>query len=79
MEYDLGLLTTENQVKPAGRVIRRIIEQERRSPTAPVARRGAVQLLESDFGRLGNPGSGWSLASRFLDRIREGERPRILR
>ncbi|MER6524228.1 glycosyl hydrolase [Streptomyces sp. NPDC001508] len=72
LEYDLGLLTTDNQVKPAGRRLATLISGLRDKPLTPVPRTTALVLDDTRA-------PGWSFAERFFSLVDEGTRPAIVR
>ncbi|MEV0848122.1 glycosyl hydrolase [Streptomyces sp. NPDC049954] len=70
-EYGLGLLTVDNQVKPAGRRIAELVATFRNSPPQPVPRPTA--LVVEDFGK-----AGLEVAEDFFALIDEGIRPALV-
>ncbi|MCQ8192628.1 glycoside hydrolase 5 family protein [Streptomyces rugosispiralis] len=72
LEYDLGLLTTENQVKPAGRRLATLIDRLRQQPPTPATRTTALLLDDTRA-------PDWTFAERFFSLVDEGVRPAIVR
>ncbi|MFJ8862396.1 glycosyl hydrolase [Streptomyces sp. NPDC102451] len=70
-EYELGLLTVDNQVKPAGRRIADLISEFRSNPPAPLPRTTA--LVVQDIGK-----AGLDVAEAFFALIDEGIRPAVV-
>jgi hypothetical protein len=78
MEYDLGLLTTANEVKPAGARVRKLIREFRTSLPTAIDRPDALILPD---GLLGEPPAGprgWQFAKRYMQCIDDGLRPAIV-
>jgi endo-1,4-beta-mannosidase len=79
LEYELGLLTVQNQVKPAGERLRELIrearaeEEARQAGTLPAPRRTCTITLPA--GRTPD----LEFADEFFARVEAGERPRIVR
>ncbi|MEH0934460.1 glycoside hydrolase 5 family protein [Micromonospora psammae] len=70
-EYDLGLLSVDNDVKPTGERLRALVAQWRAAPPRPARRRTALVL--DDPHR-----AGLEFADRFFTLIDEGIRPAIV-
>jgi hypothetical protein len=78
MEYDLGLLTTANEVKPAGARVKQLIREFRTSQPTAIDRPDALILPD---GLLGEPQAGprgWQFARRYMQCLEEGFRPAIV-
>lgn len=71
LEYDLGLLTTGNAVKPLGERFRRIVEELRASPLPVPSREVALVLPEGAAPDL-------AFGDRFFRLIDEGVRPAVV-
>ncbi|MFD8028849.1 cellulase family glycosylhydrolase [Streptomyces sp. NPDC059717] len=72
LEYDLGLLTVDNRIKPAGRRLATLIAGLRDKPPAPAVRTTALLL---DDRRAPD----WTFAERFFSLVDKGVRPAIVR
>ncbi|MFD8151661.1 glycosyl hydrolase [Streptomyces sp. NPDC059720] len=70
-EYDLGLLTVDNDVKPTGARLRDLIEELRRTPVQPVTRH--VALVLPDSREL-----GLEVADHFFALVDQGVRPALV-
>ncbi|MFD6416286.1 glycosyl hydrolase [Streptomyces sp. NPDC060194] len=70
-EYDLGLLTVDNEVKPTGARLARLVEELRTDPVRPVDRHVGLVL---PAGR----GKGLEAADRFFSLVDEGVRPALV-
>ncbi|MFJ7625185.1 glycosyl hydrolase [Streptomyces sp. NPDC097595] len=70
-EYELGLLTVDNQVKPAGRRIADLIAEFRDTPPTPLRRTTALVVPESGE-------AGLDVAEAFFALIDEGVRPAVV-
>ncbi|MFN6094832.1 MAG: hypothetical protein ACK49J_07590 [Verrucomicrobiota bacterium] len=78
MEYDLGLLTTANEVKPAGARVKQLIREFRTSLPTAIDRPDALILPD---GLLAEPQAGprgWQFARRYMQCLEEGFRPAIV-
>jgi hypothetical protein len=78
MEYDLGLLTTGNEVKPTGARFKQLIREFRTSQSTAIDRPDALILPD---GLLGEPQAGprgWQFARRYMQFLEEGIRPAIV-
>jgi hypothetical protein len=78
MEYDLGLLTTGNEVKPTGARFKQLIREFRTSQPTAIDRPDALILPD---GLLGEPQAGprgWQFARRYMQCLEEGFRPAIV-
>lgn len=69
-EYDLGLLTVDNETKPAGARLARLITDLRERPPSPPARTTALVLTEHTRPR--------DVADGFFRLIGEGVRPALI-
>jgi endo-1,4-beta-mannosidase len=76
LEYDLGLLDTENRPKPAAYRIAALIDQYRDTP--PPAHERAVGLVLPDGLFASSPDSAWRLGTQFMELVAEGVRPAIV-
>ena len=70
-EYDLGLFTVGNDIKPTGARLRDLIRELRDTPVQPVARHVALVLPE--FREL-----GLQVADRFFALVDQGIRPALV-
>jgi hypothetical protein len=70
-EYDLGLFTVVNDIKPAGVRLRDLIRELRDTPVRPVDRH--VGLVLPDSRRL-----GLQVADRFFTLVDQGVRPALV-
>lgn len=70
-EYDLGLLTVDNAIKPTGARLRDLIKELRDTPVRPAAR--PVALVLPDSRHL-----GLQVADRFFALVDEGVRPALV-
>ncbi|MGW3954855.1 glycoside hydrolase 5 family protein [Streptomyces sp. NPDC004752] len=71
LEYDLGLLSTGNQPKPAGQRLAGLIAGFRDRPPTPVARTTALLLDDTRA-------PDWAFADRFFSLIEQGIHPAIV-
>jgi endo-1,4-beta-mannosidase len=77
LEYDLGLFTFKNEIKPAGRRIAELIKGYKANPTEIAARPVALVVSDDLFAQENRP-AGWHIASKFMNLISEGVRPSIV-
>ena len=70
-EYDLGLLTVDNEVKPAGERLRALVADLRAHPAQAAARTHALVLP-------GGPDAGLDVADHFFALIEQGVRPALV-
>ncbi|WP_063484214.1 glycoside hydrolase 5 family protein [Streptomyces ambofaciens] len=70
-EYDLGLLTVDNEIKPIGARLRQLIGELRDTPVRPAAR--SVALVLPDSREL-----GLHVADRFFALVDDGLRPALV-
>ncbi|WP_154606336.1 glycoside hydrolase 5 family protein [Arthrobacter sp. AQ5-05] len=82
LEYTLGLLDSERQVKPAGKRLAELIAAEKVNPTAPAQRSTAVSFdpgdLATGVGRSVADPAG-ELFRSWLERAASGEKPTLVR
>ena len=72
LEYDLGLLTVDNRVKPAGRRLAALIDRFRAAPVEPAPRPVGLVLPDGTT-------PGLDFADRFFALVDGGVRPAIVR
>lgn len=77
LEYSLGVLDSNNRVKPAGKAFAKLAQEMRENPPSPLARQVALVISDQEFSQPGDSG-GWSIAEQYLKLIADGVRPRIL-
>lgn len=82
LEYTLGLLDSERNIKPAGHRLAEMIAEERRNPTVPVQRSTALAFDSGDeangAGRSVTDPSG-ELFPAWLELAARGEKPTLVR
>jgi hypothetical protein len=76
-EYDMGLLDTQNRVKPAGRRMAELIQEFRASPPTPPARPVALVLPDTQFA-LDASTPDWSFGTSFMELVADGVRPAVI-
>lgn len=75
-EYDMGLLDTQNQVKPAGQRIADLIAEFRQYPPAVSARPVALVLPDKQLAQAaGSP--EWSYGAAYMEIVADGVKHRI--
>lgn len=76
IEYDMGLLDTDNQPKPVGLRLQSLIAEFRATPPAAVPRTTALIVPDNIFGQPSDP-PGWQFASRYMKYAAEGMHPAL--
>jgi endo-1,4-beta-mannosidase len=77
LEYDLGLLDSSNRVKPAGRLVSKLIAEFRRRPPAAVPRPVALVITDELFSDKPYPPQ-WTVAKPYMDLVAKGVRPAVV-
>lgn len=77
LEYDLGLLDASNRVKPAGRLVSKLIKEFRRRPPEVLPRPVALVISDRLLSDKPYPPQ-WALAKPYMDLIAEGLRPAVV-
>lgn len=67
IEYNLGLLTVENRVKPLGEYVRNCIRDMKQGITAPPLQTGPAIVIDDS-----EPFHGWTYGEAYADALREG-------
>ena len=73
LEYDLGLLDTNNNIKPAGAIVSKWINDYKKSPIAVPKRKTAMVFYPEKQAE-----SEWYNPARYMELIEKGERPAII-
>jgi hypothetical protein len=77
LEYDLGLLDSANRVKPAGRLMSKLIGEFRSRPPEVLPR--PVALVVSDEMLSSKPyPPQWTVAKPYMDLVAQGVRPAVV-
>ncbi|MFC5805156.1 glycoside hydrolase 5 family protein [Streptomyces formicae] len=81
LEYSLGLMTSDREVKPAGKTIARIVEEQRARPCRPAPRTTALVVDAGDDGTA--PGRsvcapGGAVFEAFARLTADGARPAVV-
>ena len=77
LEYDLGLLDFANRVKPAGRLVAKLIREFRRRPPEVIPRPSALVISDDLLPDKPYP-PDWTVARAYMDLVAEGVRPAIV-
>ena len=77
LEYDLGLLDYENRVKPAGRLVSKLIREFRTRPPEILPRPAALVISDDLLSAKPYP-PDWTIAKAYMDLIAKGVRPAIV-
>ena len=77
LEYDLGLIDTQRQVKPVGQRIAQLIAELHRTPPAPIARPTALVLPDDQFANDQDT-QGWTFGDAYMQHIAAGIRPSVV-
>lgn len=77
LELDLGLLDTNNQLKPAGELIQKVIRQYKEGKFQSSPYDCEIYFGEEDFSDL--PSSGWNVGEKYMDAAALGKHPRLIR
>ena len=73
LEYDLGLIDINNDLKPAAKVLAELIAEYKKQPIVPIRINEAIiyHPADSDENR-------WQPAKEFMDMVEKGHRPAII-
>lgn len=77
LEYDLGLLDYENRVKPAGRLVSKLIREFRTRPPEILPRPAALVISDDMLSVKPYP-PDWTIAKAYMDLIAQGVRPAVV-
>ena len=77
LEYDLGLIDVQQQVKPAGQRIAQLIAELHRTPPVPITRPIALVLPDDQFANDRN-NRGWTFGDAYMQHIAAGVRPSVV-
>lgn len=73
LEYDLGLIDVNNQLKPAAKVLSELIAEYKRNPIVPIKRNEAIVYRPAAPDE-----DAWLPAKKFMTMIEKGHRPAII-
>lgn len=77
LEYGLGLLDTENRVKPAGRRLAQLIAELRAAPPPALPRPVALVLPDEQFAHAPGP-NDWRFGEQYMALVAEQVRPAVV-
>ncbi len=77
MEYDMGLLDTDNRPKPVGLRLKDLIAEFRATPPVAVPRTVALIVPDDIFSQPSDP-PGWQMASRYMKCVADGVHPALV-
>jgi endo-1,4-beta-mannosidase len=77
IEYDMGLLDGDNQVKPTGIRLKQIIQEFKANPPTPIARNTALVLPDNTF-KISTDKKGWQYVSKYMEYASQGVHPSIV-
>lgn len=73
LEYDLGLIDVNNQLKPAAKVLAELIAEYKNTPILPIKKNEAIIYHPADASQ-----DSWSPAEEYMEFVEKGHRPAIV-